>query len=222
MVHGVDKESLPPCRLHWDQTSLKPQSLTGLYAFLKTSSASRIGGGIMVRSIIHESWGDETTFVQMSHCIKCHILICHYKIRHVFIELQSYREADKANAINYRSGSANRIESQKLTVRSSRNTKEFSTFGVLVNKFNQIGPDGIWSSEGQLNKHTWKRLLWLTDKVIPHSLCSSTLASLTFDFSSSSKIAFLGLAGGGGRSLSSGSVGSCFTMPGKENGFPST
>lgn len=42
--------------------------------------------------------------------------------------------------------------------------------------------------------------------------------SLTLDFSSSSKMALGALGGGGGRSLSAGRTGSCFTIPGREQG----
>lgn len=42
------------------------------------------------------------------------------------------------------------------------------------------------------------------------------VATFTLDFSSSSKMALGALGGGGGRGLSAGRTGSCFTIPGRE------
>lgn len=48
------------------------------------------------------------------------------------------------------------------------------------------------------------------------------MTAFTLDFSSSSKIALGALGGGGGRGLTAGRTGSCFTIPGREWGQPLT
>lgn len=64
--------------------------------------------------------------------------------------------------------------------------------------------------------------------IFPPPYCHSDLMRIrkflhrTLDFSSSSKMALLALVGGGGRGLSSGSTGSCFTIPGRGQGCLST